>query len=176
MILHQTLNKGILLLLAITLIFAGCSKDASLTETTDQLPDEELAFRGSNFNFTASLKGRNEVPAVETNAAGNTIVKIAKDESSIYFKLIVANIENVRFAHFHMAPEGQNGPVVAFLYPGPTLSNPNGILAEGVITAADVVGPLAGNLDLLIHRIRNGLIYVNVHTDANPGGELRGQL
>lgn len=176
MILHPTLSKGILLLLAITLIFAGCSKDASITEPADQLTDEELTFRASNFNFTASLQGQNEVPPVATNAAGNVIVKIAKDESSIYFKLIVANIENVRFAHFHMAPEGQNGPVVAFLYPGPTLSDPDGILAEGVITAADVVGPLAGDLDALIDRIRTGRIYVNVHTNANPGGELRGQV
>lgn len=163
-------------LLALALIMASCAKDSGLTENATELQKEAITFRASKYNFTASLKGDNEVPAVETHAAGNIIVKIAKDESYINYKLIVANIEDVLFSHFHVAPAGQNGAVVAFLYPGPVVSNPDGILAEGVITADDVVGPMAGDLAALITAIRNGGIYTNVHTAINRGGELRGQL
>lgn len=52
----------------------------------------------------------------------------------------------------------------------------NGILAEGDITGVDLVGALAGNLSGFINAIRNGNIYVNVHTTKYPSGELRAQL
>lgn len=172
----MSLTKN-LLLFGFILLLASCSKDASLVDTGDALQNEPLTFRTSAYNFTASLKGENEATPVETKATGNIVVKVAKDESSISYKLIVANIEDVLFSHFHLAPAGVNGPVVAVLYPGPTLPAPNGVIAEGVITAEDMVGPLAGqDLSVLIEHIRNGGIYINVHTAANRGGELRGQL
>ena len=64
----------------------------------------------------------------------------------------------------------------------------DGVLAEGTITAADLVGPLAGHpLSDLIDAIQAGNAYVNVHTNDGvaptntgpgdfPGGEIRGQL
>jgi hypothetical protein len=71
---------------------------------------------------------------------------------------------------------------VAFLYPDapPAQLIPgrsNGVLAEGVITADDLIGPLAGqSLDDLLDQIRAGNVYVNVHTTQFPGGEVRGQI
>ncbi|MGB5369175.1 MAG: CHRD domain-containing protein, partial [Flavobacteriaceae bacterium] len=133
---------------------------------------------GDKFNFTTSLKGSNEVPAAITKAAGHVSVKISKDEQSIYYKITAANIDDVRASHFHLAPTGVNGPVVVTLYSNPVQpSGPqNGVLAEGVVTAANVTGTLAGDLVSLISAIRTGNIYVNVHTSNYPGGELRGQL
>lgn len=63
----------------------------------------------------------------------------------------------------------------------------NGILSEGTITAADVTGPLAGDLAALVARIQAGDAYVNVHTNdgmdptnTGPGdlasGEIRAQI
>jgi hypothetical protein len=53
----------------------------------------------------------------------------------------------------------------------------DGLLAEGTITAADLVGPLAGmSIDDLLAEMRAGNAYVNVHSEANPGGEIRGQI
>lgn len=173
------LRKHLLFCSVLALISTGCSKE-NIAENPNVIQGVDLVTSSkkmSHNNFTSSLKGRNEVPVVDSKAAGEAIVRISKDENSIYFKLIVSNMDNVVAAHFHMAPEGVNGPVVAFLFSGAASGLQNGILSEGVITAADLIGPLAGmDLNSLIQRIRSGNIYVNVHTVVNPGGEIRGQL
>lgn len=160
-----------------TLSMISCSSESSseLFPAVDEVSNAAIE-KGKDDNFTASLKGRNEVPPVQTKGSGVTIVRISKDRNSIYYKLIVSNLKNVVGAHFHMAPAGENGPVVAFLFTG-NVANQNGILSEGVITADDITGPLAGlGMDALIERIRNGRIYVNVHTSDVPTGAIRGQL
>lgn len=104
------------------------------------------------------------------------------DGDELAYKLTVANIQNVFMAHVHRAPAGQNGTVVTWLYPEsppPELIEGgfDGVLAEGVITADDLVGPLAGKtLDVLVAKIRNGTTYLNVLTTAHPHGEIRGQV
>jgi hypothetical protein len=140
------------------------------------------ALAGSKRTFTASLSGGEEVPAADTQAQGQAIFKVSKDGESISYKLIVANIENVTQAHIHLAPAGANGPVVVWLYPGgpPAQLIPgrfDGILAEGTLTAADLVGSLAGGtLKDLLENMASGNAYVNVHTSQFPGGEVRGQI
>lgn len=129
-------------------------------------------------NFVANLSGGEEVPPVDTNAAGVAKFQLSKDGQELSYKLIVANIDNVSMAHIHVAPAGANGPVVAFLYNElPSSDRSNGVLAEGVITSAELVGPLAGmSMFDLIDSIRAGNTYVNVHTTDVPSGELRGQI
>jgi hypothetical protein len=129
-------------------------------------------------DFTTHLSGRNEVPPVETRAQGEAILHVSEDGSSISFKLVVANIENITAAHIHIAAEGVNGPVVVPLYNGPTISGRfEGSLAEDTFTAANLTGPLAGmTIADLLSEIMAGNAYVNVHTTQNPGGEIRGQL
>ena len=129
-------------------------------------------------NHNTHLAGRNEVPAVVTGAQGEAKFKISDDGLSIEYKLIVANIEDVEQAHIHLAPAGVNGPVVAFLFGFVAGGvDVNGELASGTIVAGDLVGPLAGRpLSELITAIESGGAYVNVHTVAHKGGEIRGQL
>lgn len=139
-------------------------------------------------NFVAPLSHREEVPLpdlTETkNPTGNAIFHL-EDGAALSYRLIVANIENVTQSHIHCGPRGVAGPVVAFLFGfvegGVTT---NGILAEGVVTAADIIprpdspecpGGLADFDDLLAH-MRAGNAYVNVHTVQNPPGEIRGQI
>ena len=130
--------------------------------------------------FTAHLTSGQEVqtPAVASNAQGEAIFHLSPDGTELSYKLIVANIHDVLFAHIHMAPAGENGQVVAFLYHGPTISGrTQGILAQGTITASDLVGPLAGfALSDLVSAIESGNAYANVHTTAHPMGEIRGQI
>jgi hypothetical protein len=133
-------------------------------------------------NFGTHANGDEEVPVRDTNAQGQAIFKISKDGGSISYKLIVANIENVTQAHIHVAPFGVNGPIVVWLYPSaaPAQLIPGrsqGTLGEGEITAASLVGPLAGQgLGALLSAIRAGNTYVNIHTSQFPGGEIRGQI
>jgi hypothetical protein len=143
-----------------------------------------IALAGENRNFVAPLSGGQEVPPVDTNATGVAKFKLNKAGDELGFKVNVANIEDVTQAHIHCGPAGVNGPVVAFLYGfGPTVS-PNGTLAEGTITDADIIprpdspacpGGVA-DLDDLIDKMNTGGAYANVHTVANPGSEIRGQI
>ncbi|MEQ8878629.1 MAG: CHRD domain-containing protein [Cyclobacteriaceae bacterium] len=133
-------------------------------------------------NFRAHLSGDEEVPPADTKATGEAIFRLNKKDGTLYYKLIVANIENVRMAHIHMAEAGSNGGVVAWLYPdsAPPVLIPGqfqGILAEGVITADNLTGALAdASLDDLLAAMTDGKTYVNVHTNQFPGGEIRGQI
>lgn len=134
-------------------------------------------------NFVAPLSGAEEVDPVDTRARGLAKFQLNRDGGELHYRLIVANIENIQQAHIHLAPAGQNGPIVAWLYPEegqePELIEGrfNGVLATGTITDADLVGPLAGmSVDDLLQEIKDGETYVNVHTQQNPGGEIRGQI
>lgn len=132
--------------------------------------------QGNKRTFTANLKGRNEVPANDSDAAGQAIVKFSKDNSSLSYKLIVANIDNVRVAHIHCAVEGENGPVGVTLYGGPTVTT-NGILAQATVTAPDAGNACSwSSISDVREAIENGGAYVNVHSDEFPPGEIRGQL
>ncbi len=132
--------------------------------------------------FVAHLSGSAEVPPADTLARGQAIFKLAKDGQTLEYKVNVANIENITMAHIHLGFAGTNGPVVAWLYPpAPPMmlieGRFDGILAAGTLSAASLVGPLAGmDLGALMDAIRNGEAYVNVHTLQYPPGEIRGQI
>jgi len=137
---------------------------------------------GEKKNFAAHLKGSNEVSnPVDTQAQGQAIFKLKADGTELHYKLITANINDVLMAHIHLGASDENGPVVVWLYPSgpPPQEIPgrfDGVLAEGVITDASIVSPLLTSLEDLVDVIRAGGAYVNVHTIANPGGEIRGQI
>jgi hypothetical protein len=168
---------------ALGVLVLACGPDDEPAATA---PSADAALQAGNAaasrNFTAHLEGAAEVPAVQTRAQGQAIFKMSADGSAIHYKLIVANIDDVLMAHIHMAPAGSNGGVVVWLYPSapPPQLIPGrfqGVLAEGTITAADLVGSLSGaSLADLETAMRTGNTYVNVHTPANPGGEVRGQI
>jgi hypothetical protein len=177
------LSKGILLLLFLGYSLTGCSNEPILSTREASLKTSVADKSGTNhsnqFHFNASINGKNSVPAKDTKAVGEVIVNISKNESTVHYKVMVANIKNVVASHFHLAPAGSNGKVVVPLFanPNPQPSGPmNGIMAEGDITASDVFGELAGDLDGFIEAIRSGNIYINIHTMDNPAGEIRGQL
>ncbi|NJD53818.1 MAG: ammonia-forming cytochrome c nitrite reductase subunit c552 [Candidatus Methanoperedens sp.] len=129
-----------------------------------------------NQTFTANLSGSEEVPPVITEARGQATFIL--DNDTVHFTLAVSNITNATLSHIHLAPVGQNGPIVALLYPGPTKTESfDGVLAQGNITAENLTGPLAGMpLSALIDNMTAGNTYANVHTVQNPGGEIRGQI
>src|SRR5213594_129632 len=127
----------------------------------------------TNRNFVAHLAGENEVPPRDTRAQGQAIFHLSKDGSSLEYRLIVANIDNVIASHIHVAPAGVNGPIVAFLAGpfAPGGGRTDGVLATGTITAANLVGPLAGHpFSDLVDAMNAGNTYVNVHTNDGVDG------
>ena len=143
-----------------------------------------LAVGGVNRNWSTHSQGDTEVPVRDSQGQAQGIFHLSEDGSSLDFKLIASNIVNVTQSHIHCGTPGVNGPVVVFLYGlGPTVS-PNGVLNEGTITNANVIprpdsaacpGGIA-DLDDVIEKMNNGGAYVNVHTVAFPGGEIRGDI
>jgi CHRD domain len=141
--------------------------------------------------FFIPLSGDQEVPARETPASGLALFWLSADEESLRYVLLAFNIENVVFSHIHApAPAGENAGVVAFLLHDqpPGGGRHDGLLAQGTLTEADLVGTFAGqDFSVLVDAIDDGLAYVNVHTNDGvaptntgpgdfPGGELRGQF
>jgi hypothetical protein len=128
------------------------------------------------------LTGDGEVPTNASRGQGNATFRLSADGESLHYRLVVANIENVTMAHIHLGPADDTGPVVAWLYPSgppPELipGRTQGVLGEGMITAASLMGPLEGmTLDDLMTAIADGNTYVNVHTELLPPGEIRGQI
>lgn len=119
-----------------------------------------------------------------SDAHGNAVFVFANDGSSMSYKLVINGLTNTTMAHIHVAPTpGGNGPIVLWLYPdGPPASLIegvfNGLLGGRTVTSADII---ANNQDIntladIRAAIESGRAYVNVHTTANPGGEIRGNF
>jgi hypothetical protein len=107
-----------------------------------------------------TLSGANEVPAVQSGASGTASVTINADHS--VSAKVVAKGMTATASHIHEAAAGANGPVIVpFVKTGDnTFEAPPG----SKLTDAQYESYKAGKL------------YVNVHSAAHPGGEIRGQL
>ena len=129
--------------------------------------------------FTANLTGDSEVPPVTTNATGTAEFALNDDGDEMSYDLEVEDIEGVLFAHIHQGSDSENGPIVVTLFnatDGPT-DEIDGTLESGDFAAEDFEGPLQGqNMTDLVDAIEGGQAYVNVHTEANPPGEVRGTI
>jgi len=113
---------------------------------------------GSKSNVT--LSGGQEVPPVTTAATGSGTITVAADKS-VSGSVTTSGVAGTA-AHIHQAAAGQNGPVILPLTK--TADNTWSVPAGAKLTDAQYAAYKAGNL------------YVNVHSEANKGGEVRGQL
>jgi CHRD domain len=155
-----------------------------------------VAAAGLNGNWSDHATGAQEVPMRDTQGQGQAIFHLSKDGTSLDYKLIASNIDNVFMAHIHQNVPGQNGPIVVWLYPStaPVAGPPgggrtDGVLAEGTITAANIAptAPAGYTFDQLVADMNSGNAYVNIHTNDGvglpntgpgdfPGGEIRADI
>jgi CHRD domain len=128
--------------------------------------------------FDARLTGSSEVPPVNTSASGFAELDVEDNGTRLEYDIYVSNIDRVTQAHIHQGNSSQAGPVIAPLFNASTPTGPiTGELAEGSIASANLEGPLQGKqLSDLITLMQNGTAYVNVHTEQNPDGEIRGTI
>lgn len=118
---------------------------------------------GSGIALAADVKvmlsGTNEVPPVTSSASGEGTITIA-DDGAVSGTVTTKGIQATA-AHIHMGAAGKNGPVVVpFTKEGESFKAPPGAKLN-----ADQMKAL-----------KAGELYFNVHSAANPGGEIRGQL
>jgi hypothetical protein len=106
-----------------------------------------------------NLTGAEEVPPVSTSAKGEGSFNIGSD-GSVKGSVSTTGLQGTA-AHIHQGAKGQNGPVIVPLTKnGDTYTAPDG----AKLNEAQMSAYKAGNL------------YVNVHSAANKGGEIRAQI
>ena len=123
-----------------------------------------IAFAGPAFaeKMKATLDGKSEVPATTSAATGNADIDYDAATKKLTWKVTYSGLSGpATAAHFHGPAEPGKNAGVAVAIPNAT-SSP----AEGSATLTD-----AQAADLVA-----GKYYVNIHTAANPGGEIRGQV
>jgi len=133
------------------------------------------------WDYTAELSGLNEVPPVTTNTTGTAKFKINSDSTAMRFELQIKDgiqILGSAGAHIHCGAEGENGDIIVFLagvipggFDGSIIVKAN-IISENFFPSEEC----GTNIKELIESFNAGNVYVNVHSVANPGGEIRGQI
>ena len=132
------------------LLAAGCAQQSAQQQMATAAPS------GSN----VTLSGSQEVPPVSTAATGSGTISVLMDRSvsgTVTTSGVAGNA-----AHIHLAAPGQNGPVIVPL-------NKTGDNTWSVPPAIRLN-------DTQYEAYRLGNLYVNVHSAANPSGEIRGQI
>jgi hypothetical protein len=107
-----------------------------------------------------ALTGASEVPAVTTAATGTATVDVKPDRSVKV--LVVVSGMTATASHIHEAAAGANGPVIV----------PFTKTGDNTFASADG----AKLTEAQYESYKAGKLYVNVHSAANPGGEIRGQI
>ncbi len=117
--------------------------------------------RADMVRMKADLKGSSEVPPVNTNASGTADVTFDTNSKRVTWRLNYSGLSgNATAAHFHgPAEEGKNAGI-AVPIPNPA-SGTEGSATLNDAQANDLMG---------------GRYYINVHTQQNPQGEIRGQV
>ena len=113
--------------------------------------------------FEASLDAKSGVPAKTSDATGQALATLDTATKVLSY--------TVTF-------QGLSGPVTASHFHGPAAAGANAGVAVP-IGAKDPTNPIVGSAtltDAQIKDLESGMWYVNVHTAANPGGEIRGQV
>lgn len=129
--------------------------------------------------FEATLSGDNEVPPTTSNVTGTATFTLSEDGSTLDYAVTVDGdaAVSITAAHIHLGPADDNGNVVASLFAPATSEAADSLDISGSLTAADLVNELEGmDLSELLANLESGGGYVNVHSEGNPGGEVRGQI
>ena len=139
-------------LIASTAVLAGCNDSNKMTAPRNTV-------------YTATLSGNQSVPPTGSQATGVAQFTVLPG-GAIQWSLRTTGLDSVFASHIHAGRPGQGGPVAIPLFAGGPLRDLN---IQGTITDAATVAEA-----LLLFRADSA--YVNVHTNAFQGGEIRGRV
>ena len=129
--------------------------------------------------FSAALSGANVRPvpvATSATAAANVSIRdpeIGQGNPSVVFTL-TSSLTSVSAAHIHLGgPAVANGQILATLY---TNTGDTTITSTQLASGAISANGLAVSIDSLTTLMQAGAAYIDIHSSANPGGVLRGQI
>jgi hypothetical protein len=129
--------------------------------------------------FKANLSGDEEVPPVVTETTGRALLRLNKAQTEIEIQLSVSDGVRITQSHIHCAPAGVNGPIVIFLagLHAAGLDIDGKWVSNATIKDTSIVNTACGStVAAIAQQMRNGNTYVNVHSVAHGGGEIRGQV
>jgi hypothetical protein len=151
-------TAGLVSAVVIGIVAASCGSDT----TAPVIP-----------TYSATLSPASEVPPKTTTGTGTAT--FVDNGTSIDWTMTLTGMTNVVQSHIHgPAAVGTNANVIFNLYiPQTATGTLSPIFAKGSITNSN---NLNVSLDSLRTLFKNGNAYVNVHTSANPAGEIRGQV
>lgn len=134
--------------------------------------------QAQTYIFTADLSGGNEVPPVTTGAGGTATITLNATAGTVSWVIDVYNLPSgVTGGHIHAGAANVAGPVVINFNPTQNLSNDFRISGSANISALTPRAAQGINSpEDFIQMLLNEDAYVNIHSQANPGGEIRGQL
>ncbi len=150
-----TARRALIVLLS-SLVLAGCG--------------------GTLAGFEAFLNGANEVPPVAVSSTGRAAFEV-DGQLARYSIDLFAMSSTVTAAHIHgPAGPGVNAGIIVTLFSGSAAAPVNGPLVQGTFGPSNI-NPASGvGWQQLVDLMGTGGVYVNVHTTAFPGGEVRGQV
>ena len=147
-------------LIGATLLAAACSNDNATSPKST--------------TYVAQMSSANEVPALAGNASGTATFTLT-GKTLTYVVNVSGLSGNALASHIHIGAAGTNGNIV---FPFTAAGVQNGQVAAGTVDLTQPVSNGQSTItgDSLVALLNNGNAYTNVHTAANAGGEIRGQI
>ena len=155
---------------------------SSLVVTAGLLAFAAAPASAQSFTLTANLSGGGEATTtangINTGAFGDAIIVVDLTSQTLSYTVRVFNLPSgIVASHIHVGAEKTAGPVVVNFTVPSTASNDFGY--SGVVKFSDfILRPDQGirSSDDMVQAILGGNSYCNVHSQVNPGGEIRGQF
>ncbi len=122
----------------------------------------------TDFGYYTEMDGAQQVPMNNTMAKGVAAVNLSLDGRFLEIKSVTDGLSGaIMGAHLHKGMAGTNGGLLVDLS---NLISSNGNAIYGVVEIDDSIKSVFQNY------VKSGLVYLNIHTMANPNGEVRGQI